>query len=201
VATTSARTAPTGLEHNRNAYLGLTRVTFSGLLNALDGVMATEERIVFMTTNHLNRLPPVLIRPGRVDTKVYVGYASPLQAKAMYSRFFPEASAEMAAEFAEMIIDPQGVRESSGVSMAEIQGYLMFFKSQPAECLTRLPDFLKKRATAEAGGLRSCSTVQKQKRAGSGDCSSVEGGLPTARTTESRPLRVVERRVAVYFDC
>ena len=44
--------------------------TFSGLLNALDGVVATEERIIFMTTNHIQRLPPVLIRPGRIDFKV-----------------------------------------------------------------------------------------------------------------------------------
>ena len=37
-------------------------VTFSGLLNALDGVAATEGRVTFMTTNHLNRLDPALIR-------------------------------------------------------------------------------------------------------------------------------------------
>ena len=35
-------------------------VTFSGLLNALDGVAAGEERILFMTTNHLERLDPAL---------------------------------------------------------------------------------------------------------------------------------------------
>ena len=37
------------------AYEGLSRVTFSGLLNALDGVASTEARVVFMTTNHLER--------------------------------------------------------------------------------------------------------------------------------------------------
>ena len=47
--------------------------TFSGLLNALDGVVATEERLVFMTTNHISRLPPVLIRPGRIDLRVSDG--------------------------------------------------------------------------------------------------------------------------------
>ena len=39
-------------------------VTFSGLLNALDGVASGESRIIFMTTNHLERLDPALIRPG-----------------------------------------------------------------------------------------------------------------------------------------
>lgn len=39
-------------------------MTFSGLLNALDGVGSTEERLVFMTTNRPSFLPPVLVRPG-----------------------------------------------------------------------------------------------------------------------------------------
>lgn len=33
----------------------LSRVTFSGLLNTLDGVASTEARVVFMTTNYLER--------------------------------------------------------------------------------------------------------------------------------------------------
>jgi chaperone BCS1 len=37
-------------------------VTFSGLLNALDGVAATEGRVMFMTTNHIERLDAALIR-------------------------------------------------------------------------------------------------------------------------------------------
>lgn len=55
------------------AYDGLNRVTFSGLLNCLDGVASTEARILFMTTNYLERLDPALIRPGRVDVKEYIG--------------------------------------------------------------------------------------------------------------------------------
>jgi chaperone BCS1 len=55
------------------AYEGMTRVTFSGLLNAIDGVTSTEERILFMTTNHIDRLDAALIRPGRIDVKQYFG--------------------------------------------------------------------------------------------------------------------------------
>lgn len=47
-------------------------VTFSGLLNALDGVAAQEGRIFFMTTNHIEKLDPALIRPGRCDVKVTI---------------------------------------------------------------------------------------------------------------------------------
>lgn len=36
-------------------YQGMSRVTLSGLLNTLDGVASTEARIVFMTTNYIDR--------------------------------------------------------------------------------------------------------------------------------------------------
>lgn len=36
-------------------FQGMGRLTFSGLLNALDGVASTEARIVFMTTNYVDR--------------------------------------------------------------------------------------------------------------------------------------------------
>lgn len=51
-------------------------VTFSGLLNVLDGVAASEDRLVFMTTNHIERLDPALIRPGRVDYCQLIGDAT-----------------------------------------------------------------------------------------------------------------------------
>ena len=44
-----------------------TGVTLSGLLNALDGVSSREGRVLFLTTNHPERLDAALVRPGRVD--------------------------------------------------------------------------------------------------------------------------------------
>ena len=38
-------------------------VTFSGLLNALDGVTSSEETITFMTTNHPEKLDAAIMRP------------------------------------------------------------------------------------------------------------------------------------------
>ncbi len=63
----------------KGAYDGANRVTLSGLLNCLDGVTSTEARILFMTTNYLDRLDPALIRPGRVDVKEYIGFCSNYQ--------------------------------------------------------------------------------------------------------------------------
>uniref|UniRef100_A0A1I8PJS9 Mitochondrial chaperone BCS1 n=1 Tax=Stomoxys calcitrans TaxID=35570 RepID=A0A1I8PJS9_STOCA len=109
----------------KSAYEGLNRVTFSGLLNCLDGVASTEARIVFMTTNYIDRLDPALIRPGRVDVQEYVGYCSRFQLIEMFNRFYQhdnisQASAE---KFAESVM-----REGKDVSPAQIQGYFMRHK-------------------------------------------------------------------------
>lgn len=109
---------PYGLRHN---------VTFSGLLNALDGVVATEERIVFMTTNHLHRLPESLIRPGRVDVKVFIGWATKSQLRRMFLRFFPDHEAH-ADEFCTSL-------RHLRLSVAEVQGFFLCCKNAPDEAL------------------------------------------------------------------
>ncbi|KAL6840727.1 hypothetical protein ACP4OV_029591 [Aristida adscensionis] len=52
------------------------KVTLSGLLNCIDGLWSTsgEERIIVFTTNYKERLDPALLRPGRMDMHVYMGY-------------------------------------------------------------------------------------------------------------------------------
>jgi chaperone BCS1 len=50
------------------------RLTLSGLLNAIDGVIAGEGRILIMTTNHKHKLDPALIRPGQVDMTISFEY-------------------------------------------------------------------------------------------------------------------------------
>jgi hypothetical protein len=51
-------------------------ITLSGLLNFIDGLWSTcgEERIIVFTTNYKDRLDPALLRPGRMDMHVYMGY-------------------------------------------------------------------------------------------------------------------------------
>lgn len=86
------------LEDVDSAFLGRQRareadgyqanVTFSGLLNSLDGVASSESRIVFMTTNHVERLDPALIRPGRVDYIEELGDAEYDQVIKLFMRFY-----------------------------------------------------------------------------------------------------------------
>ena len=50
------------------------KLSLSGLLNVLDGVVDSPGRIIVMTTNHPEHLDPALIRPGRIDKKLLLGY-------------------------------------------------------------------------------------------------------------------------------
>lgn len=49
------------------------KLTLSGLLNTLDGLVTIDKRIVIITTNYPERLDPALMRRGRVDLVIEVG--------------------------------------------------------------------------------------------------------------------------------
>lgn len=108
------------------AYEGLSRVTFSGLLNMLDGVASAEARILFMTTNYIERLDPALIRPGRVDVKEHIGHATDYQLEQIYQRFYPDVPKQAAKDFVQEIR-----KHGKDISMAMVQGFFMFYKNDP----------------------------------------------------------------------
>ncbi|OZC06197.1 ATPase, AAA family [Onchocerca flexuosa] len=103
------------------------RVTFSGLLNAIDGVASADERILFMTTNHIDRLDPALIRPGRVDVKQYFGYCTETMFSEMFKHFYGDnITEEMALRF-----QKAATTLNMKISPAQIQGYLLLRKEDP----------------------------------------------------------------------
>lgn len=68
-------------------------LTFSGLLNGLDGIARRHGLLTFMTTNYLDRLDSALIRPGRVDYRVHFDSISDDQIHAMFAELAPNQSA------------------------------------------------------------------------------------------------------------
>lgn len=66
-------------------------VSFSSLLNAIDGIGASESRILIMTTNHKEALDEALLRPGRVDLQVEFNNADKEQAKGLFLRWFTQS--------------------------------------------------------------------------------------------------------------
>ncbi|OBA21665.1 hypothetical protein METBIDRAFT_32145 [Metschnikowia bicuspidata var. bicuspidata NRRL YB-4993] len=105
-------------------------VTFSGLLNALDGVASAEECITFMTSNHPERLDPALLRPGRVDYKIMVGNATESQVRRMFLRFYADKDLceQFLAKFNELGL-------LGKVSTAQLQGLFVFNKNDPRQAL------------------------------------------------------------------
>eukprot|EP00112_Aurelia_sp_Birch-Aquarium-sp1_P004520 Seg1512.6 transcript_id=Seg1512.6/GoldUCD/mRNA.D3Y31 product="Mitochondrial chaperone BCS1" protein_id=Seg1512.6/GoldUCD/D3Y31 len=113
-------------------------VTFSGLLNCLDGVVSTEERIVFMTTNYLDRLDTALVRPGRVDMKVKIDYASLSQIRRTFERFYPNAATSESRRFSDGV-----ERTGRNYSMAQLQGYFLLHKEDSNGALGNVDKILE----------------------------------------------------------
>ena len=65
-------------------------VTFSGLLNAIDGVGDSNiGTLIVFTSNHPERLDPALCRKGRIDRRFHFGRCSTEVARLMFLRFYP----------------------------------------------------------------------------------------------------------------
>jgi len=127
-----------------DGYAGAT-VTFSGLLNALDGVASAEERIIFLTTNHVERLDEALIRPGRVDMTVRLGEATEYQIEQLWDRFYADLDAGGRAKRRFMTkANELGLVDS--VSTAELQGLFLYNKDDAEGAIKMLEDL------AAAGG-------------------------------------------------
>jgi len=110
-------------------------VSFSGLLNAIDGVAAQEGRALVMTTNHKDRLDPALIRPGRADVHTELGLVSAATARHLFERFF-SGEGDLARTFEQRL----GHQKHSP---AQIQGWLL---ANSADAYS----------AAQASGLEGC---------------------------------------------
>jgi len=104
----------------------ISNVSMSGLLNALDGILSGEGRLLIMTTNHPEKLDPALKRPGRTDREICLDKATNDQFNRLFDNFFG-------------IFDGSGVVKSKYVdksmSPAEIQERLLKNKDNPKNVL------------------------------------------------------------------
>ena len=100
----------------RDAAHAQVRLSFSGFLNALDGVATQEGNVLFMTTNHAGQLDEALIRAGRIDERVELGPCDEDQLRRLFLKFRPDdaAARAFAAE-----------RAPQGLSPAQAQAELM----------------------------------------------------------------------------
>lgn len=92
-------------------------VTVSGLLNAIDGALASEGRLLVITANTLDAINEYFLRPGRIDRKWLIDIPTPESIKACVNVF--SANGEVSKEWF--------IREAKDNlwSMAELQQELV----------------------------------------------------------------------------
>jgi len=130
-------------------------VTFSGILNNLDGITTRDGFICFMTTNYKDRLDHALLRPGRVDKQLRFESATREQIHDIFERY-------MGTEFTEdlfMTFYREFTQLGFSVSMSLIQEFLFKYMDNPVlavdnvEEIRELHEYNSKLSGANAGGM------------------------------------------------
>lgn len=78
-------------------------LSMSTILNALDGIVDLNGNVVFMTTNHIDKIDKALLRKGRVDFKYYVGLFTDTEVRMYIQMVFPELTDLPEEEFEDIL--------------------------------------------------------------------------------------------------
>ncbi|CAN6199200.1 unnamed protein product [Urochloa humidicola] len=106
------------------------RITLSGLLNFVDGLWSTsgEERIIIFTTNYKERLDAALLRPGRMDMHIYMGYCCWEAFKTLAKNYFLVEDQELFPEIQKLL---------SAVDVTPAEATEMLLRSEDADVGSR----------------------------------------------------------------
>ncbi|KAK8587079.1 hypothetical protein V6N13_086085 [Hibiscus sabdariffa] len=146
------------LTRKRAAKLG---VTLSGLLNFIDGLWSScgHERIIIFTTNHKEKLDPALLRPGRMDVHIYMGYCTPAGFRKLAASYLGIKDHELFGCIDDLI-------KSIQVTPAEVAQQLMMISDEPRLALEGLIEFLnsKNKDTEEAAVEEKMKSSKERKK-------------------------------------
>ncbi|KAF2872718.1 hypothetical protein BDV95DRAFT_570467 [Massariosphaeria phaeospora] len=139
-------------------------VTLSGLLNAIDGNASQEGRLLVMTSNNPHTLDEALVRPGRVDKRIFFGNMRTPAIRAIFLRLVGRAASakgnytlpqlEVLAEtFAERVPDDT-------FTPAKVQNFLQSCRGDPEKALQGVDAWVAENApqialSADSGSLVS----------------------------------------------
>jgi hypothetical protein len=113
--------------HDPAAARAASGAAFGALLELLDGVVEMPGRMLVMTTNHIERLDPALLRPGRVDLAVEFGRMRAADVADAHALWFPGAAR----------LDPRGVADRRW-TQAEVCRLLHAHPGDPAAAAAAL---------------------------------------------------------------
>jgi chaperone BCS1 len=124
------------------------KVSLSTLLNVINGIGSQEGRLLIMTTNHVDRLDPALIRPGRVDVKLELGLTTKdINTQLFLIIFEHDASdgkerAEEDAKFTKLAADFANLVLEQEFSPADIQLFLLENRKSPAMAVQNVQEWI-----------------------------------------------------------
>ncbi len=91
-------------------------LTMADLLNAVDGIGASEHRLLFMTANHPEALDAALTRAGRVDRKIHIDYARNEELRRFYGRMARTHAVPSWEEFRESLPDRATIADAQALA-------------------------------------------------------------------------------------
>ena len=106
-------------------------LTFSGMLNALDGIGMALGQVIILSTNFRDRLDPALIRNGRVDKHIKFDYIKRPEIARMFKIFYKGASKDEMEEFADNIIKGSDGEKISAATLQQV--FVTCFKLKKEE--------------------------------------------------------------------
>lgn len=150
----------------RTAKDGKSPLTFSGLLNALDGVGAANGQLIVLTTNFRNQLDDALIRPGRVDMHIEFGYATAEQMAMLFGQFYPHAATTDAQAFAERTTAALAGRD---VAMCALQHFFIMSRTRsPTEAIESVHEIVEELQTKQSDGAAEAAPAAEDDDAKTG---------------------------------
>ena len=115
-----------------------------------------EERIIFLTTNHVDRLDEALIRPGRIDMSVMLGYATDDQIGRLWDRFYAEFDQDGTGR--KRFMDrAQQLNLLGTTSTAALQGLFLYNKDSPEGAIS-MADSLSSKSNEPSSNKQTTSS-------------------------------------------
>ena len=111
-------------------------VTFSGILNSLDGIATPDNFICFITTNYKCNLDNALLRPGRIDKIIKFEHVSKSQLKHIFKAYMEDEYTD--ALFNDFYNSYHKLNIKAPVAL--IQEYLFKYLDKPLEAIENIDD-------------------------------------------------------------
>lgn len=188
-------------------------LSLSALLNAIDGIVSSEGRILIMTTNHIDHLDPALLRPGRVDMTIHFENISARSAQNFFKSFYStsdifdttstaiksyQARKLSSCAYPETEHDLERLAHifsrsipAGEISPAELQGYLLRYKYRPDKAISNVENWVEElrrekkiRSGTSQGPVESIETNEDDVLVKREDGG--ETGAKQCRTTKAR---------------